>query len=66
LKEAGILQQFAMAESLYGLSLRLFRRHLHWEPDELEVFLAMVRNDLLRDKTYFYWPWYALTAIPSD
>lgn len=57
MKVAGGLQQVAMLEGVESLSLAVFTRCLRWQPEEVQVFLAKVRQDFLARKTYTYWPW---------
>jgi len=57
LKEAGGLSQVAMVEGVEALSLAVFTRCLGWQPEEVQVFLAKVRQGFLAKKTYLYWPW---------
>jgi hypothetical protein len=59
LKEAGALQLVAMVEGIEALSMAIFTRCLHWQPEELQILLAQARNDFRMRKTYLYWPWYA-------
>jgi ubiquinone/menaquinone biosynthesis C-methylase UbiE len=56
LKQAGRLQLLAMLEGIESLSLAVFTRCLHWEREEVEVFLAQVRTEFGRRRSCFYWP----------
>jgi hypothetical protein len=58
LKEAGALQQVAMLEGIEALSLAIFTRRLHWQPEEVHVFLANLRREFTIRRTSTYWPWY--------
>jgi hypothetical protein len=56
LKEAGKFAVCAMLQGLQGISLALFTRHLGWQVDEMEVFLAQVRNEWRKKRVHSYWP----------
>ena len=58
LKQAGQLQQVAMLDGVESLTLAIFTRCLNWSVEEVQVFLAHVRREFLKRKTYTYWPWY--------
>lgn len=58
LKLAGQLQQVAMLDGVEALTLAIFTRCLNWSTEEVQVFLALVRREFLKKKTYTYWPWY--------
>lgn len=57
LKEAGQLQQVAMVEGIEALTLAIFTRCLQWSVEEVQVFLALVRKEFFKKRTYTYWPW---------
>ncbi|KIW85640.1 hypothetical protein Z517_01032 [Fonsecaea pedrosoi CBS 271.37] len=57
LKQGGSAQLVALYQGLQSISLALFTRCLGWSPEEVEVFLAQVRNDMIaksRQGFYFY------------
>ena len=56
LREAGRLAMTSIMEDLGGMSMAVFTRHLHWERDRLEVFLAGVRNEYNERSIHGYWP----------
>ena len=54
LKQAGQLQQSAMLDGVESLTLVIFTRCLNWSVEEVQVFLAHVRKEVLKRKTYMY------------
>ena len=56
LREAGIYNVVAMVEGLQGLSARMFHNVLGWPNDEMDVFLALVRDELKKRHIHHYWP----------
>ncbi|KAK4449055.1 S-adenosyl-L-methionine-dependent methyltransferase [Podospora aff. communis PSN243] len=57
-KELGIWTLENISSGLHGLSSAVFTRVLGWSPEELEVLLAEVRNDIKNTKIHAYWPIY--------
>jgi len=61
LKEIGRFQLVAMLEGIYGLTIALWTRFLGWNAQEVEVFLALVRNEFKSTKVHCYWPLYVVS-----
>lgn len=55
-KEIGMWSEQNFCGGLYGLSVALLTRGLGWTPEEVEVFLVGVRNDLRNRQIHAYWP----------
>ncbi|KAF7558837.1 hypothetical protein G7046_g5334 [Stylonectria norvegica] len=55
-KELGYWCYHNIAGGLSGLSMALFTRGLGWSPEEVEVFLANVRNDMKMRSIHAWWP----------
>lgn len=56
LRKGGIAQLVALHEGLQSISLAIFTRCLEWTPEEVEIFLAQVRQDMkakLKEGYYF-------------
>ena len=60
LKEAGLFGLVALLEGMSGLSVKIFVELLGWQHEELEVFLAEVRNELKKKAIHMYWPVYII------
>jgi len=45
-----------ISSGLHGLSSAVFTRVLGWSPEELEVLLGQVREDLKDTRVHAYWP----------
>ena len=58
LKEAGRFGLVALLDGMHGLSVKIFVELLGWQLNELEVFLAGVRNELKKRAIHRYWPVY--------
>ena len=56
LKEAGKFGLLALHEGIYGMSVRLFKDVLGWSEEELQVYLAEFRKELMRKSIHSYWP----------
>jgi hypothetical protein len=54
LKEVGRWQMANLLGGLEGFSLALFIKHLGWSREELEVFLASVREDIKNPEIHAY------------
>ncbi|KAF2403937.1 S-adenosyl-L-methionine-dependent methyltransferase [Trichodelitschia bisporula] len=50
LKEVGTLDLMQFLDGLEGISLRAFTHTHKWEPEEVKVFLALVRREMLNVK----------------
>jgi len=61
LKEIGRFQLVAMLEGIYGLTIALWTRFLGWNAQEVELFLALVRNEFKSIKVDCYWPLYVVS-----
>lgn len=61
LREVGRFQSVAMLEGIHGLTIVLWTRFLGWSAQEVEVFLAMVRNEFKSKKIHCYWPLYVVS-----
>lgn len=69
LKEAGKFALVAMLDGLQGISLAIFTRFLEWQVEEVEVFLAQVRNEWKQRRVHSYWPIYVVFGrkpLPSS
>lgn len=55
LKEAGANQLVGMLDGIESLSLALFTRVLGWQPERVEEFLALTKEDFRKKKSYRYW-----------
>ncbi|KAJ4247110.1 hypothetical protein NW762_013248 [Fusarium torreyae] len=55
-KELGFWCCHNIAGELSGLSMALFTRGLGWSSEEVEVFLAKVRNDMKDRRIHAWWP----------
>lgn len=54
-----LIGAFEMENLLYGLSgmvTRLFGKGLNWSPEQVQVFLVDVRNEIRRRNMHVYWP----------
>lgn len=56
LREVGAFQLVAMLEGIQGLTLGPWTRHLGWEPNEVEVFIAELRKEFKNRKIHAYFP----------
>ncbi len=56
LRYAGSLALGAMIDGIHGISAAVFSRSLKWSPEEMEVFLAQVRNEWRQKTVHSYWP----------
>jgi len=56
LKEAGKFGLLALHTGVYGMSVKLFRDVLGWSEDQLQVFLAAFRKELMKKSIHSYWP----------
>ncbi|KAI9817912.1 MAG: hypothetical protein M1832_004532 [Thelocarpon impressellum] len=56
LREAGKAQLLATLEGAYGLTVAVWTRMLNKPVEELEVFLAGMRNELKTRSVHCYWP----------
>ena len=54
-KDLGFWTHQNIAGGISGLSMALFTRVLRWAPQELEVFLAKVRDDMKNRTIHAYW-----------
>lgn len=52
----GMWAHEATVSNLGGLSTALFTRGLAWSAEEVEVYLAGVRDDMKNSKIHSYWP----------
>ncbi|KAI9838753.1 MAG: hypothetical protein M1837_002351 [Sclerophora amabilis] len=59
-REVGTAQLIAMLEGIQGLTLAFWTRFLGWSEKEVEVCLALVRNEFKNKKVHSYWPVYAV------
>ena len=59
LRETGAFQLVAMLEGLQGLTIALYTRFLGWKVEEVEVFLAKVREEWRSKSVHSYWLGYA-------
>ncbi len=55
LKEAGAFAMVSMLEGMSGMSMAVFTRNLGWEPIEVEVLLANVRNEWKQKGIHAYY-----------
>jgi len=58
-----LIGAFEMENLLYGLSgmvTRLFGKGLNWSPEQVQVFLVDVRNEIRRRNMHVYWPYYVV------
>lgn len=60
MREVGCAQLITMLEGLEGLTIAFWVGMLGWKPEEVSVFLAMVRNEFKSRKVHSYWPVYAV------
>ncbi|KAG8531650.1 uncharacterized protein KY384_003281 [Bacidia gigantensis] len=60
LRETGAFQLVAMLEGIQGLTIAPWVRHLGWNEQEVEVFVAKVRNEWKSGKFHTYFPLYAV------
>ena len=58
MREVGCAQLITMLEGLEGLTIAFWVGMLGWKPEEVSVFLAMVRNEFKSRKVHSYWPVY--------
>ena len=58
MREVGCAQLISMLEGLEGLTIAFWVGMLGWKPEEVSVFLAMVRNEWKSKKVHSYWPLY--------
>jgi hypothetical protein len=49
-KEVGTFDMLQFLDGLEAISLRVFIHVLKWRPEEVQVFLAQVRKDMLNPK----------------
>ena len=56
LREVGAFQLVAMLEGIQGLTMAPLTRHLGWDPNEVEVFIAEVRKEFKNRKIHSYFP----------
>jgi len=56
LKESGIFGLVALYHGVYGMSVRLFKDVLGWSEEQLQVFLAEFRQELMKKSIHSYWP----------
>ena len=57
LKEIGMWQLEAFLSGLEAFTLAIFRRCLKWRLEEIQTFLAQVRNDVKTNGAFhWYWP----------
>ncbi|KAK0356213.1 hypothetical protein LTS16_023665 [Friedmanniomyces endolithicus] len=54
IKEIGRFCALNLLEGLEGFTMAPFTRVLHWRPEEVTVFLAKVRKDILRRRIHGY------------
>jgi hypothetical protein len=56
-KGIGTWQEENFLSGLEAFSLAIFCDFLHWSPQEVQVFLVQVRNDVNNWRTFhWYWP----------
>ena len=55
LKEIGMFHREQFNRGLQGIAMGLFTRALKWSPEQIEVYLAHVRQDLFDRKKHGYW-----------
>jgi hypothetical protein len=58
MKELGRYMQVNMIESMESYSMALFTRVLGWSPDEVNIFLAGVRQELTDRSLHLYAKFY--------
>jgi hypothetical protein len=58
MKELGRYMQVNMIESMESYSMALFTRVLGWSPDEVNIFLAGVRQELTDRSLHIYAKFY--------
>lgn len=63
MKIVGAFERENFLEGLEGMSLRLFQRSLGWTPEETQVLLAKVREEIKNPR---YHPYYPLYVGPSN
>lgn len=56
LRQAGKLGWLNLYEGFYGLSVKVYTQLLGWTVEELQVLLAMCREELNRKDIHAYWP----------
>lgn len=54
--QAGTYMLESLLEGIHGLSARVFTQHAGWSVEELEVELALVRNELKSTIAHIYLP----------
>lgn len=59
-KELGFWTFQDLAGGISGLSMALMTRGLGWAPEEVEVFLVKVRNEMKDRNIHAYWPIYVV------
>jgi len=62
MKEIGMWAHEASVSNLSGMSTALYTRGLGWSAEEVEVFLAGVRNDMKNLKIHSFWSIYVITG----
>ncbi|KAI3339155.1 S-adenosyl-L-methionine-dependent methyltransferase [Ustulina deusta] len=55
-KQLGAMQMENILEGLYGISIKLFTKHLGMSAEAVEAFLVDVRKDLMDRNIHFYYP----------
>jgi hypothetical protein len=60
LKELGMWVQENFCSGLEAMSLALLTRGLGWTVDEVQVFTALVRNDMRDMRIHAWWPIYVV------
>ena len=55
MREIGTVQLVAMLDGLQALTIGFFTRFLDWTPDEVEIFLAKLRNEFKTKSVHTYW-----------
>ena len=66
LKESGKFGLIALSTGVYGMSVRLFKDVLGWSEEQLQVFLAEFRKELMKKSIHSYWPTYVIPSFRED
>lgn len=55
LKTVGLCHREQFLQGLSGIAMGLFTRLLHWSPEQVESYLALVRKDIINRRHHGYW-----------
>lgn len=55
LKTVGYCHREQFLQGLSGIAMGLLTRIRHWSKDEVEIFVALIRKEVMNRKIHGYW-----------